>query len=120
MKFTTMVVVETLVILVSAGRDEVAQYFITATQTLQMIKPSSKTEMRLNNSSTFISPSLIVFWTSMHDILFAFMISETAILCYLTWVPNITAFVRISHARIQQMESLQKNKKVKVITNRIA
>ena len=48
------------------------------------------------------------------------MISETAILSYLTWVPNTTAFVRISRARIQQMESLQKNKKVKVITNRIA
>ena len=56
----------------------------------------------------------------MHDIIFASMISETAILCYLTWVPNTTAFVRISRARIQQMESLQKNKKVKVITNRIA
>ena len=56
----------------------------------------------------------------MHDTLSASMISETAILCYLTWVPNTTAFVRISRARIQQMESLQKNKKVKVITNRIA
>ena len=56
----------------------------------------------------------------MYDIVFASMISETAILCYLTWVPNTTAFVRISRARIQQMESLQKNKKVKVITNRIA
>ena len=48
MKFTTMVAVETLAILVFAGRDEVAQYFITATQTLLMIKPSSKTEMILN------------------------------------------------------------------------
>ena len=53
----------------------------------------------------------------MHDIVFGSMISETAILFYLTWVPNTTAFVRISRARIQQMESLQKNKKVKVITN---
>ena len=54
MKFTIMVVVETLAILVSVGRDEVAQYFITATQTLQMIKPSSKTELRLNNPLIFI------------------------------------------------------------------
>ena len=56
----------------------------------------------------------------MHNIVFASMISETAILCYLTWVPNTTAFVRISRARIQQTESLQKNKKVKLITNPIA
>ena len=56
----------------------------------------------------------------MHRILFASMISETAILCYLTWVPNTTAFVPISRARIQQMESLQKNKKVRLITNPIA
>ena len=120
MKFTTMVAVETLAILVFAGRDEVAQYFITATQTLLMIKPSSKTEMILNIPLVFILFYSLVFWVSMYDIVFASMISETAILCYLTWVPNTTAFVRISRARIQQMESLQKNKKVKVITNRIA
>ena len=116
MKFTTMVAVETLAILVFAERGEVAQYFITATQMRLMIKPSSKTEMILDIPLIFI----LVFWISMYDIVFASMISETAISCYLTWVPNTTAFVRISRARIQQMESLQKNKKVKVITNRIA
>ena len=63
---------------------------------------------------------ILVFWISMYDIVFASMISETAILCYLTWVPNTTAFVRISRARIQQMESLQKNKKVRLITNPLA
>ena len=114
-----MVAVETLAILVFAERGEVAQYFITATQMRLMIKPSSKTEMILDIPLIFILYSL-VFWISMYDIVFASMISETAILCYLTWVPNTTAFVRISRARIQQMESLQKNKKVKVITNRIA
>ena len=54
MKFTTMVVVEMLATRVFAGLDEVAQYFITATQTLLMIKPSSKTEMRLYNPLIFI------------------------------------------------------------------
>ena len=54
MKFTIMVVVEMLATRVFAGRDEVAQYFIMATQTLLMIKPSSKTEMRLNNPLIYI------------------------------------------------------------------
>ena len=54
MKFTIMVVVEMLATRVFAGRDEVAQYFITATQTLLMIKPSSKTEMRRNSPLIFI------------------------------------------------------------------
>ena len=53
-KFTTMVVVEMLATRVFAGLDEVAQYFITATQTLLMIKPSSKTEMILDIPLIFI------------------------------------------------------------------
>ena len=54
MKFTTMVVVGMLATRVFAGPDEVAQYFITATQTLLMIKPSSKTRMRLYNPLIYI------------------------------------------------------------------
>ena len=54
MKFTTMVAVETLAILVFAERGEVAQYFITATQMRLMIKPSSKTEMILDIPLIFI------------------------------------------------------------------
>ena len=53
-KFTTMVVVEMLATLVYAGLGEVAQYFIMATQTLLMIKPSSKNEIRLYNPLIFI------------------------------------------------------------------
>ena len=64
MKFTTMVAVETLATLVFAGRDEVAQYFITATQTLLMIKPSSKTEMRPN------IPVILILFSSKHIIIF--------------------------------------------------